>query len=53
VSTLTNPYSSSGSGREDVLRAEVDELRREMEVIRNITQPPPSYGNALIGDGSH
>ncbi|EKM77069.1 hypothetical protein AGABI1DRAFT_108435 [Agaricus bisporus var. burnettii JB137-S8] len=43
VSTLTNPWSAAGSGREDVLRAEVDELRREMEAIRNIAQPPPSY----------
>jgi hypothetical protein len=44
LSSFTNPYSASVSGREDILRAEVDELRREMEVIRNIAQPPPSYG---------
>jgi hypothetical protein len=43
VSSLTTPYTASGSGREDALRAEVDELRREMEAIRNIAQPPPSY----------
>jgi hypothetical protein len=33
----------SGSGRGEVSRAEVDDLRREMEAIRNIAQPPPVY----------
>lgn len=42
VSTLSNPYSTSASGTED-LRAEVEQLRREMESIRNIAEPPPGY----------
>jgi hypothetical protein len=39
----TNPYPATGSPGEEVLRAEVDELRREVEAIRDIAQPPPSY----------
>lgn len=44
VSTLSNPYSGSGSGSgtED-LRAEVEQLRREMENIRHMAEPPPGY----------
>ncbi|KAF5346060.1 hypothetical protein D9756_010802 [Leucocoprinus leucothites] len=42
VSTLSNPYSTSASGAED-LRAEVEQLRREMESIRHMAEPPPVY----------
>jgi hypothetical protein len=27
----------------ETLRAEVEELRREVEVMRNVASPPPSY----------
>ncbi|KAF7783408.1 hypothetical protein Agabi119p4_1432 [Agaricus bisporus var. burnettii] len=38
-----NRSSTAGSVREVALRAEMDELRREVEAIRHIAQPPPSY----------
>jgi hypothetical protein len=35
-----NQTEVSESGRREILRAEVDDLRREMEAIRNIAHPP-------------
>jgi hypothetical protein len=49
ASNSTNANSGSGaSGHEnlvahDTLRAEVEELRREMETIRSLARPPPEY----------
>jgi hypothetical protein len=49
VPNPTNPNHGTGFGRNDALRAdetlraEVEALRREMEAIRNIAQPPPDY----------
>ncbi|EKM77075.1 hypothetical protein AGABI1DRAFT_130801 [Agaricus bisporus var. burnettii JB137-S8] len=40
---VTIGQSAAGSRGDEILRAEVDELRREMEAIRDITHPPPSY----------
>ncbi|KAF9445097.1 hypothetical protein P691DRAFT_735541 [Macrolepiota fuliginosa MF-IS2] len=42
VSTLSNPYSAPGSQTEE-LRAEVEQLRREMANIRHMAEPPPGY----------
>lgn len=42
VSTQSDPYFASVAGTRD-LRAEMDQLRREVESIRNITEPPPEY----------
>ncbi|XP_006457508.1 hypothetical protein AGABI2DRAFT_181692 [Agaricus bisporus var. bisporus H97] len=40
---ITIGRSAAGSRGDEILRAEVEELRREMEAIRDIAQPPPSY----------
>lgn len=42
VSSFSNPVSVSAVGTED-LRAEVEQLRREMESIRHVTDAPPVY----------
>ncbi len=42
LSSFSSPHSASASGTED-LRAEVEQLRREMESIRNIADAPPGY----------
>jgi hypothetical protein len=38
-----NETEVSESGGGEILRAEVDDLRRELEAIRNIAQAPPVY----------
>ncbi|XP_006457506.1 hypothetical protein AGABI2DRAFT_123370 [Agaricus bisporus var. bisporus H97] len=40
---VTIGRSAAGPGGDEILRAEVEELRREMEAIRDIAHPPPSY----------
>jgi hypothetical protein len=42
-SASTNARSAMRSERGQTWRVEVEELRREMEAIRNMAQPPPSY----------
>lgn len=41
-SAPADPNPAPAPGTEN-LRAEMDQLRREMESIRNITEPPPEY----------
>ncbi|KAF7783398.1 hypothetical protein Agabi119p4_1422 [Agaricus bisporus var. burnettii] len=40
---VTTGRCAAGPRGDEILRAEVEELRREMEAIRDMAHPPPSY----------